>query len=263
MHAMNLDDIRHYMYTLMDALAHTHNHGIIHRDVKPSNFLYDMKRRKGMLVDFGLAQVRPTCSSTCPISFLFIRERTSLIKKFENTQSWVKLYPHIHLFISNKTRQMVRKTNPKPILTQGRTLNLKWDTTLKTQGLCSFYTQILFVLIENGFLSDPNGKLLVLAHEAFGRLKFCSKSAGRQFSWIFGLPELYCYRYYANCFPFFMLPMIKTLWLKLHVFLAIRRWNALPHFMVGRLNSYPYSVTDFFLCNFRSSLALYRPICTQ
>ena len=30
--------------------------GIIHRDIKPSNFLYDRRRNKYALVDFGLAQ---------------------------------------------------------------------------------------------------------------------------------------------------------------------------------------------------------------
>jgi serine/threonine protein kinase len=57
MHAMSLEDIKCYLRSLFDALAHVHAHGIIHRDVKPSNFLYDVKKRKGVLVDFGLAQV--------------------------------------------------------------------------------------------------------------------------------------------------------------------------------------------------------------
>lgn len=57
MHAMNLDHIRYYLHSLLEALAHVHNHGIIHRDIKPSNFLYDFNLKQGMLVDFGLAQV--------------------------------------------------------------------------------------------------------------------------------------------------------------------------------------------------------------
>ncbi|RKP27960.1 cyclin-dependent protein kinase [Syncephalis pseudoplumigaleata] len=54
----SLDDIRHYMYALLLSLRDTHKAGIVHRDVKPTNFLYDHHRRRGFLVDFGLAQVR-------------------------------------------------------------------------------------------------------------------------------------------------------------------------------------------------------------
>ncbi|KAI9598266.1 kinase-like domain-containing protein [Syncephalis fuscata] len=56
-----LDEIRCYMYSLLESLRDTHSQGIIHRDVKPTNFLYDLRQHRGFLVDFGLAQdVDPT-----------------------------------------------------------------------------------------------------------------------------------------------------------------------------------------------------------
>ncbi|KAG0213890.1 hypothetical protein BGX28_003314 [Mortierella sp. GBA30] len=51
-----MEDIRCYFRALLKALAHVHSHKIIHRDIKPSNFLYDLRRKTGLLVDFGLAQ---------------------------------------------------------------------------------------------------------------------------------------------------------------------------------------------------------------
>lgn len=31
--------------------------GIYHRDIKPSNFLYDETTKKGVIVDYGLAEI--------------------------------------------------------------------------------------------------------------------------------------------------------------------------------------------------------------
>lgn len=45
-----------YMEQLLSALSFVHLRGVIHRDVKPNNFLFDPRTRRGVLVDFGLAE---------------------------------------------------------------------------------------------------------------------------------------------------------------------------------------------------------------
>ena len=57
-HDLSIPEIKTYMRALILAMEHVHAHGIIHRDVKPSNFLYNRETQQGVLVDFGLAQVR-------------------------------------------------------------------------------------------------------------------------------------------------------------------------------------------------------------
>lgn len=49
-------DIRKYMYNLLLAVKHMHDKNIIHRDIKPGNFLYSIEHEQGCLIDFGLAE---------------------------------------------------------------------------------------------------------------------------------------------------------------------------------------------------------------
>lgn len=54
---MTLEEIKHYMFSLLTAIKHLADLGIMHRDIKPSNFLYDATTKEGLLIDFGLSEV--------------------------------------------------------------------------------------------------------------------------------------------------------------------------------------------------------------
>jgi cell division control protein 7 len=60
-----VNDMRHYFRSLFSGLAQVHKAGILHRDIKPTNFLYDHTKRHGVLVDFGLAERQGTDWQPC------------------------------------------------------------------------------------------------------------------------------------------------------------------------------------------------------
>lgn len=62
-----LEGIKFYMFELFKGLSFIHSKKILHRDIKPTNFLYDPFKKKGVLVDFGLAERQEILDSKlCP-----------------------------------------------------------------------------------------------------------------------------------------------------------------------------------------------------
>lgn len=76
-------ETQQYIQNLLIALKRVHSHHIIHRDVKPSNFLYNRKHSYYMLVDFGLAQELPPPTGSSSTSNI-INSSTTSIKELEN-----------------------------------------------------------------------------------------------------------------------------------------------------------------------------------
>ncbi|KAA8898814.1 kinase-like domain-containing protein [Sphaerosporella brunnea] len=67
--SLTTNDMVAYFRSLFSALSHVHRHKIIHRDIKPTNFLYDYHKRRGVLCDFGLAEREGTDSSRCMCTY--------------------------------------------------------------------------------------------------------------------------------------------------------------------------------------------------
>ena len=54
---LSLVDVKHYMSILLNAVDHLADFGVMHRDIKPNNFLFDPATRTGLLIDFGLSEI--------------------------------------------------------------------------------------------------------------------------------------------------------------------------------------------------------------
>jgi cell division control protein 7 len=62
---MTVADMRLYFRSLFNGLNAVHKKRILHRDIKPTNFLYNPVQNRGVLVDFGLAEHAGTDYQPC------------------------------------------------------------------------------------------------------------------------------------------------------------------------------------------------------
>jgi len=51
-----VDEVRRLLHEVADALAHAHQRGVIHRDIKPDNILLDRESGRAVVTDFGIAR---------------------------------------------------------------------------------------------------------------------------------------------------------------------------------------------------------------
>ena len=54
---MSFEKVQVYMYQLLSCISNIHSAGIIHRDIKPDNFLFNINTNDCCLIDFGLAEI--------------------------------------------------------------------------------------------------------------------------------------------------------------------------------------------------------------
>ncbi|CAL4915602.1 unnamed protein product [Urochloa decumbens] len=83
-------ELQWYGYCLFRALASLHAQGVVHRDVKPGNFLFCRKLKKGYLIDFNLANdLHQKFLKNC-------KSETSSSGKDTSSQTLSKFAPVVH-----------------------------------------------------------------------------------------------------------------------------------------------------------------------
>ncbi|XP_050390925.2 cell division cycle 7-related protein kinase [Patella vulgata] len=83
---MSTAEVKNYMKNLLLSLQRVHQFDVIHRDVKPSNFLYNRNTKQYALVDFGLAHKAPVLLKSDNAGGEKIDEKTCLRQPLSPTK---------------------------------------------------------------------------------------------------------------------------------------------------------------------------------
>lgn len=54
---LTLEGVKHYILEMLIGLRYLKSLGILHRDIRPQNFLYNPETKKGAIIDLGLAEL--------------------------------------------------------------------------------------------------------------------------------------------------------------------------------------------------------------
>jgi cell division control protein 7 len=82
---MTIPDTAIYLRSMFRALKSVHAHHILHRDIKPTNFLYDPATQHGVLVDFGLAEREGSDCRPC-----LCHESRTTRQQRQSASAWAK-----------------------------------------------------------------------------------------------------------------------------------------------------------------------------
>lgn len=136
---LSMVGIKAYFRCMFRALRDIHARGIIHRDVKPANFLFDPRTGIGTLCDFGLASVRLEQPLVEPCSSLDISEWTHQRQRMVHAS-----IPHRHgnfrMERSNlemSTTWIISKRCKRRLDIKARGQAIELDIPRKTSGLFS------------------------------------------------------------------------------------------------------------------------------
>ena len=67
--------------------------GIYHRDIKPGNFLYNPETKRGMIIDFGLAEIDPKYQNALEETVKKLKEENS--PEFREKEEQLKIYKRL------------------------------------------------------------------------------------------------------------------------------------------------------------------------
>ncbi|KAH9299527.1 hypothetical protein KI387_031209, partial [Taxus chinensis] len=128
---IDVPQLRWYGYCMFKALQTLHKQGIIHRDVKPGNFLFSRKLNKGYLIDFNLAldQYDPFAGRSKPKMPLHNQKSVVAVAAhkppFYSSRRDIPNVRHKALIAGAEATNLVKQTKHAHVKSSSNAINLK------------------------------------------------------------------------------------------------------------------------------------------
>ncbi|KAI7888459.1 kinase-like domain-containing protein [Mucor mucedo] len=180
-HEMPMLEIKSYMKALLTALHYLHKQNILHRDVKPNNFLYNRRKRTGYLIDFGLAENEEEGRK--------LEEYTAKVDAKSQNNMFIQ---SIMGYVKNDARHQVRANRAG---TRGfRAPEILMKVTRQTCAIDIWAAGVILSCFLTGrypfFLANEESDAMMELAQIYGyrEMKKCASSHGRTFSTNINIP---------------------------------------------------------------------------
>ncbi|CAB4056493.1 CDC7 [Lepeophtheirus salmonis] len=185
---MEYKEMKSYIKNLFVALEYIHELGLIHRDIKPANFLYDRRRKKYALCDFGLVQkIKPSLKrKLSPERAAPVKTPTKILPQFNKVEDPTRTPPNsksssLKAMMQTELRRSPRK-HPSSNLNKKNTPQSKYHArpSLEMEEMEKQQPSLTSRLSIGGLsacggLSTPStSKVVDVKCKCYGKPKVCS-----------------------------------------------------------------------------------------
>ena len=107
-----IDETRSYIKQALEILAEIHERGIMHRDIKPQNLLYNRETKVLRMIDFGRAEEYTDQAKSVRVGSKFFKAPELLVGYSSSPDNFLPCFHHDNCtgnFLKDKSKEEIKK----------------------------------------------------------------------------------------------------------------------------------------------------------